>query len=355
MPPAAGVRLHHSYTDSAGLPPPLQRKHPRTPIRPRMHPIGVSTAAGPHPDPTDELTRDAFSAAVLVFRRTFHRREHRIAEACAGRSSTIRDGTPGTPPRRAGPTGSPPLPAGFSRPAPSARRRGTAACASWRRTSRPRPGCGLKRNVVAGQAVRVAAAVPALVVVAHARPRCCNALMWQTSRSPITGCSWMWAVSSGVNRPGFCNTSSRMPILPTSCRRPARYRSLCTAGGMSSCRPSRTAMRADALAVAPRVGVLGVDGGRQAAHQAEKRVLKLLIDLGLLTMVEQLAPGQQHQLEVHRLEQPPRMEAQGDQPVAARPADAHQRGAERPRRRRPGRGVEERPQHLAGAAPRFGQ
>ena len=104
-----------------------------------------------------------------------------------------------------------------------------------------------------------------------------------------------------------------------------------------------------ALAVAPGVRVLGVDGGRQAAHQAEKRVFEFLIDLGLLAVVEQLPPGQQHQFEVHRLEAPARMEAQSGQPVAARPADAHQDRAERPRRGRLGRGVEERPQHLAGA------
>src|SRR5438874_2350596 len=66
----------------------------------------------------------------------------------------------------------------------------------------------------------------------------------------------------------------------------------------------------DPLAVAPGVGVLGVDGGGQATDQAEQRFTEPFVDLALLAVTEQHPPGQEHHLQVRRSEQPPRMEAE---------------------------------------------
>ena len=75
-----------------------------------------------------------------------------------------------------------------------------------------------ERDVLAGEPVGVAVAVPALVLVADGagdappgRGRSARI------RSPMTGCSRITCHSSASSGPGLCSSSSGMPILPTSC------------------------------------------------------------------------------------------------------------------------------------------
>ena len=74
-----------------------------------------------------------------------------------------------------------------------------------------------ERDGLAGEPVRVAAAVPALVLGAHGGARCESEPIAPTMCAPIAGCSRMTSHSGAVSRPGFCRIASGTPTLPMSC------------------------------------------------------------------------------------------------------------------------------------------
>ena len=129
----------------------------------------------------------------------------------------------------------------------------------------------LERDVVAGQAVGVAGAVVALVVVAHrsATRSCMSAA--STMSPPSSEWRFISSNSASVSAAGLLRIASGTPILPTSCSRPPRR----TRATRSRLEPElggdHRAQLRHRLAVAARVGVLGVDGESERARQRDAR------------------------------------------------------------------------------------
>src|SRR5262245_60577969 len=132
-------------------------------------------------------------------------------------------------------------------------------------------------------------------------------------RSPMIGCSRMCSSSSSVSGPVLRSTSSRMPILPTSCSRPARYRSLVSPRERLIPSPSRTAIRAT-RSVPAGVAVLGVDGRREALDDTEERLLEVLVDGDVAVVADLEPPDHADDPQVGLLERAAVVQADGHQP-----------------------------------------
>ena len=132
-----------------------------------------------------------------------------------------------------------------------------------------------ERDLLAGEAVGVAAAVPALVAVrgpgdvrrrgTRSGARIC---------SPITVCCSIAARSSSVRRPGLLRIALRDRELAdvveggAEAQRPQRR-----PASRPSARPTASAFVGDRARVARRVGVLGLERGRQRLGGAQVRLL----------------------------------------------------------------------------------
>ena len=120
------------------------------------------------------------------------------------------------------------------------------------------------------EAVRVAGAVPALVVVAHDRRAGASRSSGSSSVSPISGCVSTIARSSWSSGPGLSRTRSGIPILPMSWRiAPSRTVSISSRREPEQLRdPHRE--RGEPLAVAVQVRVARLDRVRERARERRR-------------------------------------------------------------------------------------
>ena len=93
-----------------------------------------------------------------------------------------------------------------------------------------RDDAGAERDLLAREAVGVAAAVPALVREAHERRELAQALDGLEDPAPISGCARMCSRSPESSGPRLRRSSDGMPILPMSCSTAACSTSRSAAG-----------------------------------------------------------------------------------------------------------------------------
>ena len=158
------------------------------------------------------------------------------------------------------------------------RRRSAPACAAGGRagaTTSPRPSrrprrCARRAGSRRRRAGRGSRAVPALVVVAHDRPRPASRSSGSSSLSPISGCVSMIRRSSSSSAAGFRSTRSGMPILPMSWRiAPRRIVSISSCGKLEQLGDADRE-RGEPLAVAVQVGVARLDRVRERARERRR-------------------------------------------------------------------------------------
>ena len=127
----------------------------------------------------------------------------------------------------------------------------------------------LDRDRGAGQPVGVAAAVPALVVVADRGGGSRSAGTRRTTSSPTTGCVRITRHSSSSSGPGLSRIRDGIAALPTSWSQPpSRQRSTTPAG---SAMRSATPAASDATCLGVRLGILLAHAWRVARTRARSR------------------------------------------------------------------------------------
>ena len=152
-----------------------------------------------------------------------------------------------------------------------------------------------QRNLVALQAIRIAAAVQRFVVQFDAGKHFCNCVTGRRMLAPLVVCVFMISNSSGVSAPGFFRMWSSMPILPTSCSWAEMRRiSMKSVVQLHLARDQQGVAR-DAVGVAASVGIFFVDRAGQHLDGAHEQ--RAVLFGGALQVFDELLEFFRHGVE----------------------------------------------------------